>query len=136
MRIKLTAICVILILSLFTGCSLAPVLDSWGSFTNKDVYSSDGKYLATHESVRLEGYNVSMIQVSIFDAATGEKLSSFVPARAFDFKGVCWEDGAHNLWIQSADIGTHCYSPVDGQWQLNEDAVRPESIKSKYDKYN
>ena len=120
-------------LVLLTGCSAAHNDNNWGSFTADDVYSSDGKYLARHCVVRPEGYDVDMIQVDIYSAVTGEVLSSFIPARAMDFWGVCWEEGSHNLWIQSGDTGLACYTPIDGQWLHNEEAVQPESIKSKYD---
>jgi len=120
-------------LVLLSGCSPEPQEDNWGSFTSDDAYSSDGKYLAKHSVVRPEGYDADMIQVDICDSATGEVLNSFFPARASDFWGICWEENSHNLWIQSGDTGIACYAPADGQWLLNADATRPESIKSKYD---
>lgn len=106
----------------------------WGSFTNADVTSSDGKYIARHASKKLADYNVPVIVVDVYDAETGRILDSFVPARAMDFHGICWEEGTHNIWTQSGDIGIFCYEELNGKWQLNENSVRPDSIVSKYDK--
>lgn len=106
----------------------------WGSFTNQPVTSSDGKVRAEYSAVDLDGYNVSMIQVAIYDNITGELLDSFVPARAMDFWGICFEEGTHSIWTQSADIGIHCYVRNGDKWMLDEDAIRPEGIVSKWDK--
>ena len=108
-------------------------VQTWGSFTNADVTSSDGKYLAKH-AAKWTDKNVyeQMIQVDIYDAATEELVDSFVPAPARDFWGVCWEEGTHNLWIQSGDEGVCCYSENDGKWTLNKGAPRPESVVSKW----
>lgn len=105
----------------------------WGSFTNRAVVSSDGQYRAEHGAKKMDGYNVPMIQVDIYNHTTGVLMDSFVPARAMDFYGVCWEEGTHNLWIQSADIGIHCYVQQGSQWILDENAVRPVGIISKWD---
>lgn len=102
----------IIALALLSGCSTASRDDNWGSFTSDDVYSTDGKYLAKHSAVRPEGYDTDMIQVDIYNAVTGEALSSFIPARASDFWGICWEEGSHNLWIQSGDTGIPAIPPL------------------------
>lgn len=107
----------------------------WGSFTDRPVISSDGKYRAEHDAVKLDGYNVKMIQVDVYDNAADELLCSFVPARAMDFYGICFEEGTHNIWTQSADIGIHCYERIGDEWVRDEDAVCPKSIQSKWDKY-
>ncbi len=106
----------------------------WGSFTDQTVVSSDGKYRAEHDAVKLDGYNVKMIQVDVYDCATDELLCSFVPARSMDFCGICFEEGTYNIWTQSGDIGIHCYEKIGDEWVRNEEAVCPESIKSKWDK--
>ncbi len=111
--------------------SLSRREEYWGSFTKADVASSDGKYIARHDAKKLADNNVQMIVVDVYDAKNGEILDSFIPARAMDFHGICWEEGTHNLWIQSGDTGIICYHEQDGEWILDEDAVRPESIVSK-----
>lgn len=104
----------------------------WGSFTNASVISDDGKYRAEYGAWRQEN-GVRMIRVNIYDNASGALADCFVPARAMDFWGVCWEENAHNLWIQSADIGICCYREENGRWRLDPDAVRPKNIVSKWD---
>jgi len=114
------------------GCApSASKPEAWGSFTRDPVVSSDGLYRAEHEVVTIDG--ISMIQVSVYDAATNELLDCFMPARAMDFRGICWEDGTHRIWTQSADIGIDCYELQDGRWTLNENAEQPDSVISKWD---
>lgn len=123
-----------LILLGMVGCS-SPQSASpeyWGSFTNGPVISSDGLYRAEHAAIKQEGSNVTVIEVKVYDNNTNELLDSFIPARAWDFWGVCWEEGTHRIWIQSADIGIHCYELLNGQWVLNEDIERPDTIISKW----
>lgn len=135
MKKILGAIVCCLILLGMAGCSsqksAAPEL--WGSFTNGPVVSSDGLYRAEHAVTEQNGSDVSVIQVRVYDNSTNELLDSFVPARAMDFWGICWEDGTHRIWIQSADIGIHCYELQEGSWVLNESIERPDSIVSKWD---
>ncbi|MBQ4075647.1 MAG: hypothetical protein IJD39_10665 [Clostridia bacterium] len=118
-----------------SGCSspqsTAP--EYWGSFTNGPVISSDGLYRAEHTATKQDGSNVSAILVNVYDNNTNELLDSFYPARALDFWGICWEDGTHRIWIQSADIGIHCYELQNGRWVLNKDIERPNTIVSKWD---
>ena len=113
----------------------APVtgVQMWGSFTNGDVTSSDGKYIARHAAKWVDS-NVyeQMIQVDIYDAQTDALVDSFVPAPARDFWGVCWAEGTHDLWIQSGDEGIRCYSEEDGKWTLKKNAARPEDVVSKW----
>ena len=87
----------------------------WGSFTDAPVTSSDGKYTASYSNMYIDEYETSMVIVDIHDAETGRLASSFIPARSSDFWGICWEDGTHNIWIQSGDIGVQCYAKVDAQ---------------------
>ncbi len=116
------------------GCSTpqSSAPEYWGSFTNSPVISSDGLYRAEQAAIKPDGSNVSVIQVKVYDNNTNELLDSFVPARAWDFWGVCWEDGTHRIWIQSADIGIYCYELQNGHWVLNEDIERPATIVSKW----
>lgn len=108
----------------------------YGSFTSKTAVSSDGKYSARQIVTKPNGYRVKMVRVDIYDNETGELADSFLTERALDFWGVCWEDGTHNIWIQSGDIGVQCYAKDGVHWVLDEDAVQPDSIISKYDKYD
>ena len=105
----------------------------WGSFTNADVTTSDGKYTAKHGAVWADN-NIyeRMIQVDIYDAATDELVDSFTPAPARDFWGVCWAEGTHDLWIQSGDEGIRCYREQNGKWTLDKNAPRPEDVVSKW----
>ena len=128
-RILLIGIIALVILE-FVGCSSPKY---WGSFTNGTVISSDGLYRAEHSAINHDDYAVSVIQVEIYDNYTNELLDSFIPARAMDFWGICWEEGTHRIWTQSADIGIYCYELQNGHWVLNEDIERPDTIVSKWD---
>ena len=75
-----------------------------------------------------------MIAVTVYDAGSGELIDDFSPARASDFWGICWEKDSYNIWTQSADIGTSCYSYQDGKWERSDQAVLPDYIVSRYDK--
>lgn len=131
-KILRTIVCCLMLLAL-AGCSSpqSSAPEFWGSFTNGPVISSDGMYRAEHAATKQKGSDISVIQVKVYDNNTNELLDSFVPARAFDFWGICWEEGTHRIWIQSADIGIHCYELQDGNWLLNENIERPDSIVSK-----
>lgn len=126
-------VCCMILLGL-GGCSSpqSSVTEYWGSFTNGPVISSDGLYRAEHAATKQDGSNVAVIEVKVYVNNTNELLDSFIPARAWDFWGVCWEEGTHRIWIQSADIGIHCYELQNGQWVLNEDIERPDTIISKW----
>lgn len=105
------------------------VQDHWekyGSFTIERAYSYDRAYFTQMID---SGANVMII----INDKHHNVVCSFTPCRKSDFWGVCWENDNYNLWIQSGDIGTVCYSMEGGKWVLNEDAVRPDYIVSKYD---
>jgi|GEM_PF-2889294 len=98
----------------------------WGSFTDGAAISYDGKFFAV--------YDVDNdVTVTVFDSETGDDVYSFIPARAVDFYGICWEMDSYNIWIQSGDVGVQCYRYEDGVWSLDESAVRPDYIISIYD---
>lgn len=103
----------------------------WGSFTAEKTYSYDKTFYAVQSVDEKE--DVSYIVVDIYKTGNDEKIYSFSPARARDFWGICWEETTYNIWIQSADIGVLCYEYQDDCWNLNENAIRPEEIISKYD---
>ena len=105
----------------------------YGSFTSKTTTSSDSRYTARQKVVRPLGYEVEMVRVDVYDNNTGEMADSFITDRAFDFWGICWEEGSYNIWIQSGDIGVYCFEEIDGKWIKNFDMERPEGIISRYD---
>lgn len=70
------------------------------------------------------------------ETETDQLVSSFYPARARDFWGICWENDSYNIWTQSGDIGVYCYKYEEMQWKRDESAQRPDYIISKYDKYS
>lgn len=102
-----------------------------GSFTAEKTYSFDENFYALQTIDKKD--DVSYIVVDVYKAENDEKIYSFSPARASDFWGICWEEETYNIWIQSADIGVLCYEYQDYRWVLNENAVRPKGIISKYD---
>lgn len=102
----------------------------WGSFTARKTYSYDQKYYAK-QAVVLESDQVHYVKVTIFNAKTNQEVYSFIPARAMDFWGICWEKDSYNIWTQSSDIGIYCYQFKGGKWLLNEDAKMPSYIQSK-----
>lgn len=124
---KLCILC-LLLLVLLGACSSRGA--DWGSFTPDKTESFDQRYYA------LQTTNENSIVVTVYDKTSGKEVFSFSPARAWDFGGICWEKDTYNIWIQSGDIGVLCYRYTNGQWTLDESAVRPDYIKSKYDKYN
>ncbi len=103
----------------------------WGSFTPNKTYSYDKKYYAIQKVIA--GNSAEQIQVNVYLTETKDKIFSFIPARAMDFWGICWETSTYNIWIQSGDIGTYCYKYNDDEWILDESAIRPADIISKYD---
>ncbi len=119
---------IVLILPLLlSACAKQPRAQFWGSFTPEKTYSYDRRYYA------LQTVADQMMVITVYDAESGLALDAFSPARAADFWGVCWEKDALRLWMQSADIGTFCYSYQDGKWVLDDRAVLPDYIKSRYD---
>lgn len=73
-----------------------------------------------------------MIVVTVYKTDSNEEVGNFIPARAFDFWGICWERDSYNIWTQSADIGDYCYKYVDGKW-ICDGMIPPDYIISKYD---
>lgn len=140
-RQKILDILLLLMLCVVTACTDKDTVEKndkndltqedWGSFTPDITYSYDNKYYAVQEVEKGEPFD--MIKVSIYLTETKEYVSEFYPARAWDFWGICWEDDTYNIWIQSADIGIHCYKYKDGNWILDYDAVQPDSIVSRFD---
>lgn len=122
-------------LLMLSGCtpSKPQPAEFWGSFTNAPQVSWDGLYRAEHSAVKPDDSPVSMIEVRVYDNKTNELLDRFLPARAMDFWGICWEEGTHRIWTQSADVGTFCYELQDGRWQRNEAAQKPDSIVTKWE---
>ncbi|SCW64569.1 hypothetical protein SAMN02910456_02340 [Ruminococcaceae bacterium YRB3002] len=99
----------------------------WGSFSYGPEYSHDRKYYATAHPNR----ETILIDIRYYEDDT--PVYSFEPCRMDDFWGICWDKNSYDIWVQSGDIGVVCYSMQDGVWELNEDAVRPDYIISKYD---
>ncbi len=136
MRIRrLISLSVVTLLFILSGCG-NPALqtEDWGSFSPDKTHSYDNKYYAV-QSIE-EADNGKYIVVSIYATQNDEFVFSFTPARARDFYGICWENDTHNIWIQSADIGVLCYKYKNGKWEIDDMAVRPEYIRSKYDKHS
>lgn len=103
-------------------------LKKYGSFTVNTAYSHDRRYYTVINDTG------SDILIKIMNTKGDKKVAAtFSPCRKSDFQGICWEKDTYNLWVQSADIGTVCYSFRDGEWVEDPGAVRPEYIVSKYD---
>lgn len=109
----------------------AEYAEDYGSFTPDKTYSYDNVFYAVQEVEKI--CDVRTIKVCIYEADTDTMVYYFYPARAWDFWGICWETDSYNIWTQSADIGVYCYRYDNMQWILDEDAVRPPDIISKYD---
>lgn len=124
---KTIAVFAALLLFVFAACTVWET--DMGSFTSGRTESHDGRYYAVQEKTGLD------ITVTVFSAETQAEVFSFSPARASDFHGICWESESYNIWIQSGDIGVKCYRFEDEKWLLDENAVRPADIVSKYDKH-
>lgn len=98
-------------------------LNYYGSFTVEHTYSYDREYFAEN---RESGDDTV---VTIIDYADNIPVSVLSPCPSSGFRGVCWANDSYDLWIQSTETGTVCYSMTpDGVWELNEDAVQPDYI--------
>ena len=119
------------IVAVFIMCSCTLVSASapgteYGSFTIEKTSSYDGKYYAYMTQ------HDQMIVVNIYSEDDNE-VFTFEPCRKSDFWGICWENDSYNLWVQSGDIGIICYTESDEVWSVDDSAVRPDYIISKYD---
>lgn len=126
------------ILANLYGKNLGYSREKYGSFTPEDSYSYDGKLLAHQQIEKGIGVNdlTKRIFIEIRDSKTGALLARFSPARAWDFWGICWENDNYNIWIQSADVGIHCYRYENEHWMYDDShPVPPDYIVSKYDEY-
>ncbi len=103
------------------------VQGKWGSFTTERTESFDGKYYALQRKLE------SNVKVTVYSSASDAEVFSFVPARARDFYGICWESDSYNIWVQSGDTGVFRYQFQNGEWAKTESAERPADIVSKYD---
>ncbi len=119
------------IFSLLVGCSNREIEvdpQEWGSFSPNKTTSYDNKYYAL-QTVNENDY----IVVTVYETETEKEVSSFSPARARDFWGICWENDTYNIWIQSSDIGTFCYKYDNDTWTLDEEAEIPDYIITRYE---
>ena len=107
------------------GSASAPGTE-YGSFTIEKTSSYDGKYYAYMTQ------HDQMIVVNIYSEDDNE-VFTFEPCRKSDFWGICWENDSYNLWVQSGDIGIICYTESDEVWSVDDSAVRPDYIISKYE---
>ena len=119
------------IVAVFIMCSCTLVSASapgteYGSFTIEKTSSYDGKYYAYMTQ------HDEMIVVNIYSEDDNE-VFTFEPCRKSDFWGICWENDSYNLWVQSGDIGIICYTESDEVWSVDDSAVRPDYIISKYE---
>ena len=119
------------IVAVFIMCSCTLVSASapgteYGSFTIEKTSSYDGKYYAYMTQ------HDQMIVVNIYSEDDNE-VFPFEPCRKSDFWGICWENDSYNLWVQSGDIGIICYTESDEVWSVDDSAVRPDYIISKYE---
>ena len=119
------------IVAVFIVCSCTLVSASapgteYGSFTIEKTSSYDGKYYAYMTQ------HDQMIVVNIYSEDDNE-VFTFEPCRKSDFWGICWENDSYNLWVQSGDIGIICYTESDEVWSVDDSAVRPDYIISKYE---
>ena len=107
------------------GSASAPGTE-YGSFTIEKTSSYDGKYYAYMTQ------HDQMIVVNIYSEDDNE-VFTFEPCRKSDFWGIFWENDSYNLWVQSGDIGIICYTESDEVWSVDDSAVRPDYIISKYE---
>ncbi|MBQ7274438.1 MAG: hypothetical protein IJR15_03190 [Clostridiales bacterium] len=119
------------VVAVFVMCSCTLVSASapgteYGSFTIEKTSSYDGKYYAYMTQ------RDQMIVVNIYSEDDNE-VFTFEPCRKSDFWGICWENDSYNLWVQSGDIGIICYTESDEVWSVDDSAVRPDYIISKYE---
>ena len=119
------------IAAIFIMCSCTLISASapgteYGSFTIEKTSSYDGKYYAYMTQ------HDQMIVVNIYSEDDNE-VFTFEPCRKSDFWGICWENDSYNLWVQSGDIGIICYTESDEVWSIDDSAVRPDYIISKYE---
>ena len=122
----LLSIAAVFIMSSCTLVSASAPGTEYGSFTIEKTSSYDGKYYAYMTQ------HDQMIVVNIYSEDDNE-VFTFEPCRKSDFWGICWENDSYNLWVQSGDIGIICYTESDEVWSVDDSAVRPDYIISKYE---
>ena len=128
-RILSILLCITMV---FTLCSCSALSfetapgTEYGSFTIEKTSSYDGKYYAYMTQLD------QMIVVNIYSEDDTE-VFTFEPCRKSDFWGICWENDNYNLWVQSGDLGLICYTMSDEVWSIDDSAVRPDYIISKWD---
>ena len=108
------------------------LFEDFGSFTYLPTDSYDGRYRAELNIERREGDLATTVYVFITDTEGDEIAQVIRSERAYDFWGICWEYDNYNLWIQSSDIGTVCYSFNGEEWEKNNEAVKPDYIVTRH----
>lgn len=101
----------------------------YGSFNVEEAMSYDKKFTA---KVLIGS---GMVTVQIIDNETDSIVSSFKPCGKGEFYGICWENDSYNLWVQTDTSLVICYSMKESKWdwQINENARKPDYIKGRYD---
>lgn len=101
-------------------------LRRYGSFAvdTGRYYSYDGNYYASVSNWR---HDIDIVICS----DDGEKSYPVCICDSSDFRGLCWENDNYNLWIQTKNGDTLCYSKNGEEWTLNENAVKPDYIIGK-----
>ena len=127
----LILILIVIRLILFPGRPLGQRASTsdWGSFTIEETASFDGRFTAAPSVERVDGINMAVVSIR----ENGEDVYSFMPARMFDFWGVCWEKDTYTIWIQSGDVGVKSWFYADGTWHYDDVSLHPKYIHTKWE---
>ena len=125
-------ICLLLVMVvLFSSCGKTEVTEDLGSFVKEKSFSSDNKYFVTLSHF----FNEDKVEIVYIDVryAHNEKIQGTITVGDMEnFKGYCWEDGTHRIWVQTTN-DVKCYEYVDFEYRVVEDAVKPDGIISIHD---
>ncbi|MDE7000488.1 MAG: hypothetical protein K2P73_09360 [Lachnospiraceae bacterium] len=78
--------------------------------TVEEYDSFDGHYTLRLSIDEDDYIKLHYANVSLQDNITGEEVFFIKNEyRAFDFQWVVWENGSHNFWLKSGDLGTFYY---------------------------
>ena len=97
------------------------------------IISDDGKLYAEQSLEHDPKDDVNYVKVTVYDAENRLSVGEFTAARAMDFRGVCFEPGSWNIWVQSGDVGVYCMRYDDGRWVEDWEIEKPDAIVTRED---
>lgn len=107
------------------------------SFRKSLIYSADGRYAAAESFGKIIIWDASAVTPSedggySIDTSVEPLLSySLNEKQQRNYRGLCWEGDAPNLWMRFGD-DVYCLAYTENGWAWKDDVECPESIVLKY----